>query len=169
MTDTSVESPSSKKDWDRMREETVRSELYCHEDHKGEWKEEADQEGVTLSRYLYDLIQEARSYRQGGLPVIASKDERVEELQSRIEELQDELDETRAQNQTGTRITVDDLVDQELTGQCQTIDELLEDIKASDRVTQHLRRRLEDRLFSLAEEGRAEFQRGHGWRLNGDK
>jgi Glu-tRNA(Gln) amidotransferase subunit E-like FAD-binding protein len=163
MTDTSTDDSDST--WDRLDDETAKAQLYPHEEHKKEWQQEAEEVGQSLSRYLYDLIQEARAYREGDLPVITSKDERVEELQNRIQELEEELDEARQQQQGGSKLTVSDLVEKELSGQYKTIDEILDDVKASDKVTQHLRRRIEDQLYSLTEEGEAEFQRGHGWRL----
>lgn len=165
MSDAYEESQQADRAWDRLRDETTRADVYCHEDHKQAWQEEAEHNGQSLSRYLYDLIEEARGYREGGLPLLESKDERVDELESRIQELQDELEQARAQQGTGTRLTIDDLVEEELTHQCRTIDEILEDIKANDEVSEHLRRQIEERLYSLTEEGVAEFQRGHGWRL----
>lgn len=165
MSDAYEESQQADRAWDRLREDTEKAEIYCHEDHKTEWKKESKHEGQSLSRYLYDLIQEARAYREGGLPLIASKDERVEELQSRIEELQGELSRAQKDQSGGTRITVDDLTEEVLTNQYQTLDELLEDVKATEEVSDHLRRRLEERLYSLAEDEEVEFQRGHGWRF----
>lgn len=165
MSDTSADGDQGEQSWARLREETTRADVYCHEDHKEEWQEEAEHNGQSLSRYLYDLIQEARSIRKGDVPVVASKDERVEELESRIEELQDELEQARAKQEAGTRLTIDDLVEKELSHQCKTIDEIVADIKATDEVSEHLRRQIEERLYSLTEEGVAKFQRGHGWRL----
>ncbi|APX95389.1 hypothetical protein [Natronorubrum daqingense] len=165
MSDKYDEGRQASQEWARLGEDTERAEVYCHEDHKTEWKKEAKHEGQSLSRYLYDLVQEARAYREGGLPLIASKDERVEELQSRIEELQDELSRAQEEQSGRTRITVDDLTEEVLTDQYQTLDELLEDVKATEDVSDHLRRCLEERLYSLAEDKKVEFQRGHGWRF----
>jgi Glu-tRNA(Gln) amidotransferase subunit E-like FAD-binding protein len=134
-------------------------------DHKGEWQEEAEAVGQSLSQYLYDLVQEARAYREGDMPIITSEDERVQELESRIEELQNELDQARQRHQTGSKLSISDLVEQELSKQYKTIDEILDDVKASDQVTQHLRRQIEEQLYGLTEDGEAEFQRGHGWRV----
>ena len=91
MTDTSTSDSDSEPDWYRLDQETTKAQLYPHEDHKEEWQEEAEKAGQSLSQYLYDLIQEARAYREGDVP-ITSEDERVQELESRIEELQNELD-----------------------------------------------------------------------------
>ena len=76
MTDTSADDSEDEQSWARLRDETTRADVYCHEDHKQEWQEEAEHNGQSLSRYLYDLIEEARGYREGGLPLLESKDER---------------------------------------------------------------------------------------------
>jgi len=165
MTDTSASDSDADPDWNRLDDETAKAQLYPHEDHKEEWQQEAEESGQSLSRYLYDLIQEARAYREGDLPVITSKDERVQELQNKIGELQEELDQAQQQQQTGSRLSISDLVEQELSEQYKSIDEILDDVKASDEVTQHLRRQIEEQLYSLNENGEAEFQRGHGWRI----
>lgn len=165
MADTSVSDSNSDPDWYRLDDETTKAQLYPHEDHKTEWQQEAEHAGQSLSQYLYDLIQEARAYREGDMPIIASEDERVQELQSRIEELQDELDQARQRQQSGSRLSVADLVERQLTGQYKTVDEVLDDVKTSEKVTQHLRRQIEEQLYDLTENGEVEFQRGHGWRI----
>ncbi len=38
-------------------------DIYCHRQHKGQWQEEADEQGLSLSRYLVELVQEARWQR----------------------------------------------------------------------------------------------------------
>jgi hypothetical protein len=62
MTDTSTD--NSDPTWDRLDDETAKAQLYPHEDHKEEWQQEAEEGGQSLSRYLYDLIQEARAHRE---------------------------------------------------------------------------------------------------------
>lgn len=166
MTDTSTSDSDSGIGWYRLDDETTKAQLYPHEDHKDEWQEEAETVGQSLSQYLYDLIQEARAYREGDMPIITSEDERVQELESRIEELQNELDQARQRHQTGSKLSISDLVEQELSEQYKTVDEVLDDVKASDQVTQHLRRQIEEQLYGLTEDGKAEFQRGHGWRIS---
>lgn len=169
MTDTSTDSSDGDSDWNRLDDETAKAHLYPHEDHKNEWQQEAEQAGQSLSRYLYDLIQEARAYREGDVPIIASEDERVQKLQNRIEELQNELYQARQRQQGDSRLSIADLVEKELGNQYKTVDEILDDIKASDKVTQHLHRQIEDQLYNLTENGEAEYQRGHGWRLKEDE
>lgn len=167
MTDTSTSDSDSDPDWYRLDDETTKAQLYPHEDHKEEWQDEAEKAGQSLSQYLYDLIQEARAYREGDMPIITSEDERVQELESQIEQLQNELDQARQRQQSGSKLSISDLVEQELSEQYKTVDEILDDVKASDEVTQHLRRQIEEQLYDLTESGEAEFQRGHGWRSAG--
>jgi hypothetical protein len=62
MTDTSTD--NSDPTWDRLDDETAKAQLYPHEDHKEEWQQEAEEGGQSLSRYLYDLIQEVRAHRE---------------------------------------------------------------------------------------------------------
>ncbi|MFC7079642.1 hypothetical protein [Halorussus caseinilyticus] len=38
-------------------------DIYCHRQHKGQWQQEADEQGISLSRYLVELVQEARWQR----------------------------------------------------------------------------------------------------------
>lgn len=166
MTDASTSDSDSDPDWYRLDDETTKAQLYPHEDHKEEWQDEAEKAGQSLSQYLYDLIQEARAYREGDMPIITSEDERVQELESRIEQLQNELDQARQQQQSGGKLSISDLVEKELSEQYKTVDEILDDVKASDEVTQHLRRQIEEQLYNLTENGEAEFQRGHGWRIS---
>ena len=165
MTDTSASDSDSKPDWYRLDDETTKAQLYPHEDHKDDWQQEAEKVGQSLSQYLYDLIQEARAYREGDVPLIASENKRVQDLQNRIEELENELNQARQQHQSGSKLSISDLIEQELSEQYKTIDEILNDIKASEKVNQHLRRQIEEQLYSLAENGDAQFQRGHGWRI----
>ena len=78
MTHTSTSDSDSGTDWYRLNDETTKAQLYPHEDHKDEWQEEAETVGQSLSQYLYDLIQEARAYREGNMPIITPEDERVQ-------------------------------------------------------------------------------------------
>lgn len=53
-----------------LPEDTTSLEVYCHRQHKGEWMKEAEEQGCSLSQYVYDLIQEARWHRNNGdIPV----------------------------------------------------------------------------------------------------
>jgi len=79
MTETSVDSPSDERDFQTLHKNTTRAELFPAKQHKEEWWEEAEHEGSSLSRYLYDLIQEARMYRDSGAPFIQTQDQTVKQ------------------------------------------------------------------------------------------
>ncbi|WP_233139098.1 hypothetical protein [Halorubrum salipaludis] len=161
-----MDSPSDGPDFQTLHENTTRAELFPAKQHKEEWWEEAGHEGSSLSRYLYDLIQEARMYRDSGAPFIQTQDQTVKQLQNKIDDLEDQLDDARQASDGRTHLSIDDLVTRVLDQKYQSLDELTERISASDDVAQHLQRQIENRLYTLAENGRVEFQRGHGWRLN---
>ncbi|KAB1193355.1 hypothetical protein GJR96_07830 [Haloferax sp. MBLA0076] len=166
MTETSTDSPSDGQNYQTLNENTTRAEIFPAKQHKEEWWEEAEHEGSSLSRYLYDLIQEARMYRDSGAPFIQTQDQTVKQLQNKIDDLQSQLEEARQGGGGGrTHLSIDDLVTRILNEQYQSLDELIERISASDEVANHLQGQIENRLYSLAEKGRVEYQRGHGWRL----
>ncbi len=160
-----MDSPSDERDFQTLHENTTRAELFPAKQHKKEWWEEAEHEGSSLSRYLYDLIQEARMYRDSGAPFIQTQDQTVKQLQNKIDDLQTQLEEARQGGGGRTHLSIDDLVTRVLDQQYQSLDELVERISASDEVTNHLQGQIENRLYSLAENRQVEYQRGHGWRL----
>lgn len=160
-----MDSPSDERDFQTLHENTTRAELFPAKQHKEEWWEEAEHEGSSLSRYLYDLIQEARMYRDSGAPFIQTQDQTVKQLQNKIDVLQAQLEEARQGGGGRTHLSIDDLVTRVLNERYQSLDELTERISASDDVAQHLQGQIENRLYSLAENGQVEYQRGHGWRL----
>ncbi len=165
MTETSMDSPSDDRDYQTLHENTTRAELFPAKQHKEEWWEEAEHQGSSLSGYLYDLIQEARMYRDSGAPFIQTQDQTVKQLQNKIDDLQAQLEDARQGSGGRTHLSIDDLVTRVLNGQYQSLDELTERISASDDVADHLQRQIEDRLYALAENEQVEYQRGHGWRL----
>ncbi|MFC6786394.1 hypothetical protein ACFQFH_10965 [Halobaculum halobium] len=165
MTDASLASSDDEQSYQTLHENTTRAELFPAKQHKEEWWEEAEHEGASLSGYLYELIQEARMYRDSGAPFIQTQDQTVKQLQNKIDGLQAQLENARQASGGRTHLSIDDLVTRVLDQQYQSLDELTERITASDDVAQHLQRQIENRLYALAENGRVEFQRGHGWRL----
>jgi prefoldin subunit 5 len=104
-------------------------------------------------------------YRDSGAPFIQTQDQTVKQLQNKIDDLQTQLEEARQGGGGRTHLSIDDLVTRVLDQQYQSLDELIERVSASDDVAQHLQRQIENRLYALAENGKVEFQRGHGWRL----
>ncbi|NLV03829.1 hypothetical protein [Haloferax volcanii] len=165
MTEASLASSDDEQSFQTLHENTTRAELFPAKQHKEEWWEEAEHEGSSLSSYLYDLIQEARMYRDSGAPFIQTQDQTVKQLQNKIDDLQTQLEEAQQGGGGRTHLSIDDLVTRILNEQYQSLDELIERISASDEVANHLQGQIENRLYSLAEKGRVEYQRGHGWRL----
>ncbi|MFC4550808.1 MULTISPECIES: hypothetical protein [Halorussus] len=160
-----MDSPSDERDYQTLHENTTRAELFPAKQHKEEWSEEAKHEGSSLSGYLYDLIQEARMYRDSGAPFIQTQDQTVKQLQNKIDDLQAQLEDAQQGSSGRAHLSIDDLVTRVLNEQYQSLDELTERISASEDVAQHLQSQIEQRLYGLAENGQVEYQRGHGWRL----
>ena len=130
MTETSVDSPSDERDFQTLHENTTRAELFPAKQHKEEWWEEAEHEWSSLSRYLYDLIQEARMYRDSGVPFIQTQDQTVKQLQNKIDDLQTQLEEARQGVGGQTHLSIDDLITRVLDQQYQSVDELMERVSA---------------------------------------
>lgn len=130
MTETSVDSPSDERDFQTLHKNTTRAELFPAKQHKEEWWEEAEHEGSSLSRYLYDLIQEARMYRDSGAPFIQTQDQTVKQLQNKIDDLQTQLEEARQGVGGQTHLSIDDLITRVLDQQYQSVDELMERVSA---------------------------------------
>ena len=75
-----------------LSEETTYVALYPSRKHAEEWMQEAEEQGYgSRSKYLYELIQEARAARQEGFLAYSQNESKLEELQLQVEQLQDEL------------------------------------------------------------------------------
>jgi hypothetical protein len=82
--------------------------LYCSEDDKEEWYQEVEEQGYrSRSAYLYELIQEARAYREQGFLAHHESEEKIEELKQKIEHLENRLE--NQEQQSSGRTTVDDV------------------------------------------------------------
>lgn len=147
-----------------LPESTTRVPIYCDESHKEEWMEEAEEKGYSMSRYLYELVQEARAYREEGFLSHHQSKKRIAELQEEVDELRRKLEEEK---QTGTTEEVGevDFLERFLTHQYQPLNNILEDIAESGVLDDVIRKPVEDQLFHLAQQDRAEYKRGHGWKL----
>lgn len=140
--------------------------IYALAEVKQEWKTEAAEEELSLSRYLHNLIQESRAMRQQGRLKIGDR-RRVEELQQEIDQLETKLEN---RNQTGSHPdmgsnliqarTLEELVSTEY----KPLDQLLRELVGSEEVQQRLRNELKSELYRSANQGQVEYRRGSGWK-----
>jgi len=151
-----------------MSQDTGLVKIYAPMSHKKTWQQEADEKNYkSTSKYLHELIQEARAIRDEGFLAPQDSDQEVQRLKKKIEELEDRLAKARQQNRES--VTIDDaaFLKQFLTHEYQTFDEVLQKIVESDTVDELLRGPVEDELYFLAAREEVEFEHGHGWRLAG--
>jgi len=149
-----------------MSQDTGLVKIYVPMSHKDTWQEEADEKNYkSTSKYLHELIQEARAIRDEGFLAPHGSDQEVQRLKKKIEELEDRL--AQARQQSRESVTIDDaaLLKQFLSEEYQTFDELLQGIIESDTVEELLREPVEDELYFLAAREEVTFEHGHGWRL----
>jgi len=149
-----------------LAEHTTQVAFYADVDHKETWKREARRHGYSsMSKYLYDLIMEARSYRGQGFLAHHDSADRIEELEAQVAALEEQLERER-QKQSGRR-EIDDpaFIQQFLTGQYQSLPELLQQIVESGALDDLLRKRVEDQLYHLAAQDAVDYEPGFGWRL----
>jgi hypothetical protein len=167
MTDTS-ESWREQGENMGLNEETARIELYCNHRDKEDWKQEAEEQRYTsLSKYLRDMIDLGRAYRNEGLRGQANTDDRIRELEATIEALEQQLAEQESQSVDPDLVDTD-LVESLLTEQYQSIEEILDQVTEYEALQDTLKKPVKEALVALAKADRAEYQRGHGWRLGGD-
>ncbi|MFB6103596.1 MAG: hypothetical protein ABEJ57_00730 [Halobacteriaceae archaeon] len=142
------------------------AQIVCKEPDKEEWDEEAEEKGYrSTSKYLYELIQEARAYRQQGYLAHHQSEEKIADLNSRIEELEAQLKRERKKESATTNIDDIGFLEQFLSTEYQTLPEILQDIVESGPLDDLIRKPVEDELYYLASQDRVEYERGHGWRL----
>jgi uncharacterized small protein (DUF1192 family) len=142
------------------------AQIVCKEPDKEEWDEEAEEKGYrSTSKYLYELVQEARAYREQGFLGAHRSDERIGELESEIERLEKRLE--RESQRAGSESQIDDIdfLEQFLTTNYKTLPEILREITESGTFDNLIRKPVEDELYYLASRERVEYERGHGWRL----
>lgn len=149
-----------------LAENTTQVAFYADVDHKETWKREASRQGYSsMSKYLYDLIMEARSYRKEGFLAHHDSADRIEELEAQVAALEEQLERERAK--TSGRTDIDDpaFLQQFLTQQYQSLPELLQQIVESGALDDLIRKRIEDQLYHLAAQGTVAYEPGFGWKL----
>jgi hypothetical protein len=92
---------------------------------------------------------------------------KVEELQQEIDELQTKL-ENRKQNRSnpdiGSSLIQTPMLEDRLSGEYTTLDQLLKELVGSEEFQKRLRTELKSELYRLANDGRVEYRRGNGWK-----
>lgn len=148
-----------------LNEDTAYVVLYPAQSHADEWMEEADEQGYgSRSKYLYELIQEARAARQEGFLAYSQNETKVEELQLQIGQLQNELKQ-KQQDPGEIAIEHEEFVTAFLTDRYQPAEKVLKQVIDSGVLTGIVKDSIEDQLFDLAEENKVEYKQGYGWRL----
>lgn len=133
---TSPRSPRVRVMPGKLADNTVLVHLYVDERHKAAWRDAAPRHGYTsMSKYLYDLILKARSYRDQGFLTHHDSENRIADLKVQIQGLEDQLDQERVK-QSG-RISIDDsaFIQQFLTNQYQPLAQIMQRVLKAVRWT----------------------------------
>lgn len=160
-------SEDNKKQWKEtggFAEDSEVAQVVCKEDDLDQWDEEADKAGLSRSRYLYKLIQEARAYRENGLLRAEGDQAKIQELQEEVEELEHRLEEK--ESESSAAISFDPATLKEiLSDNYQELDEILRRIVESGVMDEALRQPVENQLYFLAAQDEVQYERGWGWKL----
>jgi uncharacterized small protein (DUF1192 family) len=150
-----------------VADSTAKVTLYCSKSDKEEWTREVDEKGYnSRSKYLYELVQEARAYREQGFLAHHESEEKIEELQQEIERLEDRLENQEKQSSGRTQVDDVDFLENFLEDTYKPLDQILREIVESGALNDLIRERVEDQLYFLAQQNRVEYERGHGWKLS---
>ena len=154
------------KDSVNIPDSTTKVTLYCSEDDKDEWSQEVEEKGYkSRSKYLYELIQEARAYREQGFLAHHESEDKIEELKQEIEHLENQLENQEQQSSGRTQVDDIDFLEKFLEDTYKPLNQILREIVESGALDDLIRKQVEDQLYFLAQQDRVEFERGHGWKL----
>jgi hypothetical protein len=154
---------SDERSYASIASTTSIAKLYPHEDDKEDWVSEADEADLSLSKYLYNLIQEARFMRHQGQLKLGDR-RRVEELQDRIRELEEQQEKRPEPTPDTTTSIATSVVESQLTQHYQPFDEVVKSVLSSTEFRGRVQRAVETELYSLGYRGRVAYRRGHGWK-----
>ncbi len=146
-----------------LADDTTKVSIYCNVEDKETWTEEAEKQGRSRSTYLYELIQEARAYRQAGFLGWEESQERIEGLESEVERLEEKVNKEKSVSKTKLRNP--EPVTRHLSTKYKTLNDIVQEFVEQKDLETVLRPAIEDTLYVLAERDVVEYQRGHGWRL----
>ena len=160
--------PDNKPQWKQtagLAADSTVAQVVCSEQDKQDWKDEADDRGYSsLSKYLYDLIRLGKAEYEDQFLDRHRLETELEELQEENEQLRQRL--ADQEKRRGGRLEVDDapFLQRFLTDQYKELDEILQEIVESGALNEMLRKRVEDELYVLAQQGTVEYERGWGWK-----
>lgn len=144
---------------------------YALEEVKKEWKQEAEEQGLSLSRYLHQLIQEGRAMRKQGRLKIGDR-RRVEELEQEVDELETRLEnrkQTRSNPDTGSSLIHPELLEELVGEEYKPLDQILNELIRDEEFQQRLRTELKSELYRSANNGEVKYRRGNGWKKLGGR
>lgn len=140
---------------------------YPTDQQKTAWQESAEEQGLSLSKYIIVKVEEARAHETITLPPGPSDEiGELDELESQVEKLRSELRKERQKN-AGKRLVGDkEVVKRFVTREPQTLPEILQCLVESGCLDDFIRKPVENTLYFLAQHGEVEYDRRHGgWRL----
>jgi len=150
----------------KLSEDRCAVKIYPEEEVAEQWETEADDQDISLSQYLQNLIHEARSYRKHGLVQTDGSQKRVQELQEEVESLQRRLEQKESESTEAISFDPETLKQEVLTDQYQSLEEILQDIVESGILNDVLLGPVENQLYFLAAQGEVQYERGWGWKLS---
>lgn len=160
-------SEENKKQWKEtggFAEDSEVAQVVCKEEDLEKWDEEAEQAGLSRSKYLYKLIQEGRAYRKHGAMRSGGEQKRIHELKEKVAELEQRLEEKKSESSAAISFEPDTLRSV-LSDQYQELDEILRRIVESGVMDEALRQPVENQLYFLAAQDEVKYERGWGWKL----
>lgn len=141
--------------------------IYPENEVADQWEEEAEDQDISLSRYLQNLIHEARSYREHGLITTGeTSQKRVQELEEEVARLEKRLEQKKSESTDAVSFDPETLKQEILTGQYQSLEDILRRIVESGVLDDALRQPVENQLYFLAANDEVEYERGFGWKLS---
>lgn len=136
-------------------DDTALVKLYPPQKHKDKWYCEASEHGTSASKYLQELIQEARFLRQQGRLKLGDR-RQVEQLRDRIEQLEQQLENTETGESTcDPELVTGENIRKILKKECAPIDQLLDDLLQNEEFRQRRRmlQHLGNGVYRITETG----------------
>lgn len=146
--------------------DSTRFQIVVSEDRAEQWKQDAKENGYhSRNKYLLDLIREGEAARDRRFLSRHRLEAENEKLQEELAHLQSRLH--QQEKRRGGRLEFDDtpFLKRFLTPQYRSLPDLLRDIMESGALNEMLRKRVEDELYVLAQQGEVQYRRGWGWKL----